>query len=151
MAGEIIISITYGLDVLPHDDPYIEAAEISVQALLEALIPGKFFVDSISIMKYIPHWIPGATFKKQAKMWREYVDRMRNLPFDALLKSMVCPSRFEPDDSCSLVLTSLGRRHVQAILWPSRNAIGAIWNRRCLYRRKRQVSCWSDVSKFVNI
>lgn len=91
MAGEIIISIAYGLDVLPKNDPYVEAAEISVQALLEALIPGAFFVDFIPIMKYIPHWIPGASFKQRARRWRRWVDRMRNLPFDALLKSMVPP------------------------------------------------------------
>ena len=32
-------------------------------------------------MKYIPAWIPGATFKKKAAVWRQEVDDMFDLPF----------------------------------------------------------------------
>ena len=33
MAGEIILSVAYGIDVLPEGDPYVEQAEKVLQAL----------------------------------------------------------------------------------------------------------------------
>lgn len=90
MAGETIISIAYGIDVQPKNDPYVQAAEESVHTLLEAAVPGVFFVDSIPMLKYIPEWVPGATFKRKAREWRWMADRMLNRPFEALKKAMVC-------------------------------------------------------------
>jgi hypothetical protein len=33
MTGQVIMSITYGIDVLPENDPYVAAAEKMLQAL----------------------------------------------------------------------------------------------------------------------
>ena len=33
MAGEIIIGISYGIEVKSHDDPYIDTAENTLQAI----------------------------------------------------------------------------------------------------------------------
>lgn len=48
-AGSTTMSITYGIDILPKDDPYIDVAEKAVAALSIATIPGKFLVDQFSI------------------------------------------------------------------------------------------------------
>lgn len=47
MAGENILSITYGIDVQPANDPYINLAEKAVFSLVTAAVPGAFLVDSI--------------------------------------------------------------------------------------------------------
>lgn len=46
MAGEIIISVAYGIDVLPASDPYLAAAEHAVHVGQQAVIPGRFLVVS---------------------------------------------------------------------------------------------------------
>jgi hypothetical protein len=46
MAGEVIISVAYGIDVLPADDPYIALAEEARQSGHEASTPGRFLVVS---------------------------------------------------------------------------------------------------------
>ncbi|KAK0440601.1 cytochrome P450 [Armillaria borealis] len=79
LAGSTILSIAYGLEVLPENDPYILAAEEGLCSLAKAAVPGAFLVDSIPLLKYIP----GATFKRKAKKWRQYSKTMREMPFEA--------------------------------------------------------------------
>ncbi|KAJ7118254.1 cytochrome P450 [Mycena epipterygia] len=81
MAGEIIISVAYGIDVLPLNDPYITIAEEAVQAAIAALIPGRFLVDSIPLLKHVPDWFPGAGFKRQAKEWSQLGRALEDRPF----------------------------------------------------------------------
>ncbi|KXN82772.1 O-methylsterigmatocystin oxidoreductase [Leucoagaricus sp. SymC.cos] len=83
MAGETIISVAYGLDIKPKDDPYIETAERGVHALTVAGVPGAFLVDMIPILKYVPEWMPGAGFQKKAKDWAKLTMTMLNVPFEA--------------------------------------------------------------------
>ncbi|KAJ7912219.1 cytochrome P450 [Mycena leptocephala] len=81
MAGELILSVTYGIEVLPVDDPYIALVEEAVQSASEATIPGKFLVDSIPMLKYVPHWVPGAGFKRKANEWRKLGQALLDVPF----------------------------------------------------------------------
>ncbi|KAJ7748918.1 cytochrome P450 [Mycena metata] len=81
MAAETIMSITYGIDVLPKDDPYMSLAEEAIKVGVMAVTPGKFLVDSIPMLKYIPSWFPGAGFKIKAKEWQELGRRAQKIPF----------------------------------------------------------------------
>jgi hypothetical protein len=51
MAGRLIISVTYGIDVLPSEDPYIALVEAAVNALIIAAVPGKFLVVGTQTME----------------------------------------------------------------------------------------------------
>ncbi|KAJ7880112.1 cytochrome P450 [Mycena leptocephala] len=81
MAGEVIISVTYGIDVQPIDDPYVALAEEAIKSLSNARVPGRFIVDSIPILKYLPEWFPGAQFKRIAREGRFLSQAIRNVPF----------------------------------------------------------------------
>ncbi|KAG7440108.1 cytochrome P450 [Guyanagaster necrorhizus] len=83
LAGSTILSIAYGLEVRPENDPYVLAAEAGLCSLAKAAVPGAFLVDSIPLLKYIPDWFPGATFKRKANKWRQYSKIMREMPFEA--------------------------------------------------------------------
>ncbi|KAF7368570.1 Cytochrome P450 [Mycena venus] len=69
MAGEIIMSVAYGIDVLPSDDPYVTLAHKAVQTFSIASVPGVYLVNTFPILKHIPRWFPGAGFKRQAEEW----------------------------------------------------------------------------------
>ncbi|KAJ7120246.1 cytochrome P450 [Mycena epipterygia] len=81
MAAEIIISVTYGMDVLPVNDPYMAVAEQVVHVAEQVFIPGQFLVDSIPLLKYVPGWLPGAGFKQKAKEWKQLGRLFEELPF----------------------------------------------------------------------
>ena len=43
MSGQIIMGIAYGIDVAPHDDPYVYLAEEALHAIESASITGWTF------------------------------------------------------------------------------------------------------------
>ncbi|KAL0958419.1 hypothetical protein HGRIS_000559 [Hohenbuehelia grisea] len=86
MAGKIILSIAYGIDVQPGNDPYIALAEEAIHCLVQAAIPGAFVVDSLPFLKYLPAWAPGASFKRAAETWRRGVHAFKERPYDAAKK-----------------------------------------------------------------
>ncbi|KAJ7256294.1 cytochrome P450 [Mycena rebaudengoi] len=88
LAGELIISITYGIDVLPSNDPYISLAEKAMHGLSVAIAPGRFLVDSMPFLRYVPAWFPGATFKRLANEWKECNLNMINKPFEEVKRNM---------------------------------------------------------------
>jgi len=81
MANETTISIAYGINVLPVDDPYVEISEQALEPLLRAIMPGAFFVNYLPALKYVPDWMPFAGFKRKAKEWRKLTMRMFEVPF----------------------------------------------------------------------
>ncbi|KAJ7189263.1 cytochrome P450 [Mycena filopes] len=100
MTGELIISITYGINPLPVDDPYIALAERGVASGTDSIIPGKFLVDTFPLLKYVPDWFPGAGFKRQAKAWRKIAEDFRDVPFDEVkhqVASGTAPESFTAD------------------------------------------------------
>ncbi|KAF8884723.1 cytochrome P450 [Gymnopilus junonius] len=88
MAGETIMSVAYGLEVLPKNDPYIKTAEQGVHPLVAAAVPGAFLVDILPILKYVPEWMPGAGFQKKAKEWKKLARTMIDVPFAAAKKNI---------------------------------------------------------------
>lgn len=42
--GGTILSITYGIDILPHNDPFLLESEENVMVVTAALVPGTFWV-----------------------------------------------------------------------------------------------------------
>ncbi|KAL0572343.1 hypothetical protein V5O48_009614 [Marasmius crinis-equi] len=88
MSGALIILVTYGLDVKPEDDPVIGVAEQALDAFLYALNPGTFAVDALPWLKYVPDWVPGAGFKRQAKEWRKIYHRLNVEPFELVKEQM---------------------------------------------------------------
>lgn len=43
----------------------------------------------LSKVKYVPSWLPGATFQRKAAAWRKATTQMKDLPFSAAKKAMV--------------------------------------------------------------
>jgi hypothetical protein len=89
MGGETIISITYGLEVLPKDDPFITTVERGIRSMTPAAIPGAFLVDSIPALKYVPDWLPFAGFKRIAKESKKLATAVVEHPFKAMKREIV--------------------------------------------------------------
>ncbi|KAF8140771.1 cytochrome P450 [Mycena galopus ATCC 62051] len=105
MAGELIMSAVYGIDVLPTNDPWITLANKAVHAFSIAFVPGLYLVDTFPVLKYIPSWFPGAKFKRQAQEWRILARGMRDLPFSETKRQMesgIAPPSFTADSLSAL-------------------------------------------------
>ncbi|KAJ7840998.1 cytochrome P450, partial [Mycena leptocephala] len=88
-ASDIIMSVVYGIEILPSNDPYVSLAYEAVETLSNAGVPGKYLVDSLPILKYVPSWMPGARFKRDAKEWRELASRLADVPLAETKRQMV--------------------------------------------------------------
>ncbi|CAK5284755.1 unnamed protein product [Mycena citricolor] len=88
MAGQIIMNVTYGIDIQPESDPYVLDAQRGVQILTRASVPGAYLVDTLPILRYIPAWMPGARFKRRAQEWHEHLPILTDKPFDEAKRRM---------------------------------------------------------------
>jgi hypothetical protein len=77
MTGSVAISMTYGVDVRPINDPNLQVARLANQAIVECITTGSTSVDLFPPLKYLPSWVPGASFHEKAKVSRQYAERLR--------------------------------------------------------------------------
>ncbi|KAK7692903.1 hypothetical protein QCA50_004539 [Cerrena zonata] len=84
----IILKIIYDIDITDMHDEYIQIAEEAIAALSIVQVPGKFWVEFLPIMRYIPRWVPGAYFKRKAEQYQSIVAKMKDQPFDAVKRNM---------------------------------------------------------------
>ncbi|KAF9002580.1 cytochrome P450 [Cyathus striatus] len=83
-----IMRVVYGIDVRESDDPYILNVEEVLNGFAEAAIPGRFLVDLIPALKYVPEWFPGAEFKRKAMRWRRVTGDVVVKPFEHVKKNL---------------------------------------------------------------
>lgn len=87
--GGIILSLAYGLRMQRFNDPWIHLAEMTVHTTTEAAVVGRYLVDIIPALKYIPEWVPGARFQKIGKEGRRIVDNFFSQLYDAAVQEIV--------------------------------------------------------------
>ncbi|KAJ7185204.1 cytochrome P450 [Mycena filopes] len=80
-AGSLSMSIAYGIESLPTQDPLIEVAAAALAGVVVAANPGTFLVDVLPFLKYIPAWLPGAGFRRKARQWKEDRRESSEVPF----------------------------------------------------------------------
>ncbi|THH12729.1 hypothetical protein EW146_g7425 [Bondarzewia mesenterica] len=88
-SGAIILSIFYGYQIQEDDDPLVHVADVAMDGFSKASEPGAWLVDIIPVIKYVPTWFPGASFKRLAPEWRKYFIAMLNQPFNLVKQQMV--------------------------------------------------------------
>ncbi len=98
--GASIISIAYGLDVQEEDDPYIVIANKALE-YLDISFAGTFMVDAFPILKYVPRWVPGASFKAMGERATRALNLSIDVPYLQACKLLVslearsCPVKWK--------------------------------------------------------
>ncbi|KAI0273310.1 cytochrome P450 [Gloeopeniophorella convolvens] len=80
--GASIVNMAYGREAMVRGRGYIEYAEYAHAPFGDYTKPYASLVDVFPIFKHLPEWLPGANFKKQARLWREELDDLAQVPFD---------------------------------------------------------------------
>ena len=86
------MEMTYGMDIKPHEDKFLQASQRAMEYFEGAMVPGAFLVDTFTIcssldlwvwdaqltveptVKNVPDWFPGVGFKRFAKAGRGLFD-----------------------------------------------------------------------------
>ncbi|KAJ6530948.1 cytochrome P450 [Mycena vulgaris] len=73
MAGAMVLHLTYGYKIREQgSDPLVDLAEKAFAEFSQITRPGAFLVDVMPLLKYVPSWLPGANFKRLAKMYAKW-------------------------------------------------------------------------------
>ena len=76
MTGSVAISMTYGLDIRPINDPNLQITKLATTAVSDCLTSGTM-VDVFPLLKHLPSWVPGTSFHEKAKVSRQYAKYVR--------------------------------------------------------------------------
>ncbi|KAK7460413.1 hypothetical protein VKT23_009133 [Stygiomarasmius scandens] len=87
-AGASILRITYGMTSEKKKAYYVKLADLAMQSFIEGSNHGSYMVDYFPSLKYIPSWVPGAGFKRQAAIWAQYVSDLNRHPWQYLKSSI---------------------------------------------------------------
>ncbi|KAJ6585088.1 cytochrome P450 [Mycena capillaripes] len=88
VAAAIIMATTYGYDIKPTHDRFVDLAEDAVKRLGDSVFPGAFTVNTFPFLRHLPSWFPGCSFHRFAKDTSEVLFEMKNAPFDFVRQSM---------------------------------------------------------------
>lgn len=83
------MKIVYGHVVAEKGDSYVTLANTALEGIVQAGVFGTYLVDYIPALKYVPAWMPGASFKRKARKWRLQSQALRERPFEIVKQKMV--------------------------------------------------------------
>lgn len=83
------MDVVYAHKISSIDDEYINVASAAAEIVHVSRTPGKFWVDFVPLLKYIPAWVPGAAAKKFGARSLPVVQKMVNQPFDMVKNNTV--------------------------------------------------------------
>nr|BAK09496.1 cytochrome P450 [Postia placenta] len=86
--GALMLEIAYGHPVASAEDEYMAFADRSVAALTDIGSIASTLVDFVPILKYIPTWMPGAGFKRQALRAKDMWAEMTRIPYQRVRDDM---------------------------------------------------------------
>lgn len=107
--GSVTLLIVYGHQVKSNDDPFLNLAEECVDLLANKIASsgGLWAVDIlpfrehhvsractgsiVSLVKYLPTWFPGASFKRNAALWKAKIQEFVDKPYEYVLEEIVSP------------------------------------------------------------
>ena len=106
--GRQALYTAYGLDIHERGDDTTKTAEHALEVMDTALTPGQFLVDVIpirtpytvsdlhgnltcvAVVRYLPEWLPGVHFKRQARLWKISTKKLLHSPFELARELLVC-------------------------------------------------------------
>ncbi|THH30833.1 hypothetical protein EUX98_g3357 [Antrodiella citrinella] len=67
----LTLKLAYGYKVQGDDDPFVKRAQEWVEHFASATSFGDFLVNWFPTLKYVPSWVPGASFQRIAVEWKK--------------------------------------------------------------------------------
>lgn len=88
-AAATVARIVYGYVPNQHgNDPLIDLVNEVMEDLADASTTGRYLVDVIPLLKYLPEWFPGAGFKTKGRLYNRRLMVLAELPL-ALAKKQI--------------------------------------------------------------
>ena len=86
--------VTYGIDAVEADDKFFHMAEGIAMATATISSPGRFPVEAVPSLQYLPTWLPGGRFKDYAANMREYISATQDKLYETTIDGLVSSSSY---------------------------------------------------------
>lgn len=103
-----IMDAVYGIVVAERDDPVLARAEKVTARFSNIVTPGKYLVEVLPALRFLPSWLPGAQFKRNAEKWRPEIAAARDETFHISMDAIV--RLFSPYSERTVGLTKSRRQ-----------------------------------------
>ncbi|KAM3514478.1 hypothetical protein MY11210_001922 [Beauveria gryllotalpidicola] len=87
-AAAIILEGTYGYTLESVADPLVTLLQRMLDQATAAFMPGAWIVDVLPALKHLPDWLPGMSFKKKAREWRQTWEDVAIMPYAFVREQM---------------------------------------------------------------
>ncbi|KAN0091353.1 Cytochrome P450 [Tylopilus felleus] len=89
LSTSTIMSLMYDYDASGVDDPIVAHVERATNIAVKEMRPEvTAIIAAFPLLKYLPEWFPGASFKRSARISRESIAEWVEAPFEYVKKSM---------------------------------------------------------------
>lgn len=75
-----------GDDKIARQMALVEDAQ---EGIAQGLVPGRFLVQFLPFLRYMPAWLPGAGFKRLSNKWRAAARSAKYVPFEEVKRALV--------------------------------------------------------------
>ncbi|KDQ23217.1 hypothetical protein PLEOSDRAFT_1049741 [Pleurotus ostreatus PC15] len=87
-AARLMLKVGYGYNITGAHDPLIATAERCLTQIGETFELGRFLVEFIPPLRYIPAWFPGAGWKRTAAYFKTCLEEMVVVPYNMVKTAM---------------------------------------------------------------
>ncbi|KAH9914746.1 cytochrome P450 [Fomitopsis serialis] len=91
----VLMQVSHGFTPEGVDDPMTVVYGDAMEQFSIVTAPGAFLVDVFPILRYVPSWMPGTSWKRQAVAYAKTVADMADIPF-LRLKRQITAGTAEP-------------------------------------------------------
>ena len=87
-----MLKVIYGIDTAATGDQYVAVVEEAIEGPAQGMLPGRFLVEYLPILRYIPPWFPGASSQRLFQKWQDAGARLKNMPYNDAKAALVSAS-----------------------------------------------------------
>ncbi|GBE82456.1 Multifunctional cytochrome P450 monooxygenase af510 [Sparassis crispa] len=98
----LVMEVAYGHTVRSSDDNYVQIVRQASTAVSDVGSPAAKLVDFFPALKFLPSWMPGGSFQKEAARVRILVRKLLDMPYD-MVKSALAAGTAVPSLTSSLL------------------------------------------------
>ena len=101
-SSAVVLYIGYGYTIEAQNDPLVALGDQAMNDFGLVIMPGKWLVDQIPALRYLPSWLPGMSFKETAKQFKQHLDDFANIPMH-FVESQIQNGKAKPSYISSLL------------------------------------------------
>ena len=101
--------IIYGIELSEANDKYFEMVKRISDIGEDITVPGRYPVEAIPLLRFLPAWFPGVQFKRYAASARRDVLFIRDQLFESAKTAMVRLQYPERSVPCAHKITGAGK------------------------------------------